>query len=231
MSNGLRTRDLPKWITKGIESAFHEWQNISGEWLNSAPEYLVSVHIAQQIKKNVAVSKRTIFLEPSVSKTLTKAGGIQRGPNATKLRSSGRYDIAIGHKDMRPRSVIEVKSPVWNPMQRSMVTDLNRLCKTLLQNKDGTQIHSALMAIYVSSQVPKRIDNTAKDWVVRKWKHEMPERLKSCKWAKSSKGKFLENLNFKVHTKFHPYQAEGETFAWGSVCIEITRKPTSQLNS
>ena len=62
MSRGLRTQDLPKWIKKGIDSAFREWLNMSGEWLNTAPEYFVTVHIAQQLKRNVDTNQRTIFM-------------------------------------------------------------------------------------------------------------------------------------------------------------------------
>lgn len=228
MSRSFRTADLSKWIRKGIESAFVEWMNMSGEWLNSAPEYLVTVHIAQQLRKNVDASQRSIFLEPSVSKTLDEAGGIQRGPNAKALRSTGRYDIVIGHKDMRPRAVIEVKSPLWNYMGDAMNKDLKRLCKTLLQNKDGTQIHSALMGIYVASSEPTRKDATAKDRLHRKWVEEMPDALTKCDWAGPGKNKYLNNLNFKTHTHLYDHKVGDEMFAWGSVCIEITRKTPSQ---
>lgn len=228
MSKGLRTRDLPKWIKKGIKSAFDEWMDMSGEWLNSAPEYLVTVHIAQQLKKNVDAKQRSIFLEPSVSETLDDAGGIQRGPNAKALRATGRYDIVIGHKDMRPRAVIEVKSPLWNPMEQSMKKDLKRLCKTLLQNRDNTQIHSALMAIYVASREPDRKDATAKDRLRRKWADELPDALKGCEWAGAEKKRFVNNLNFKTHTHFYDHIVGEEKLAWGSVCIEITRKTPSQ---
>ncbi len=228
MSKGLRTRDLPRWIRKGIESAFKEWMDMSGEWLNSAPEYLVTVHIAQQLRKKFDANQRSIFLEPSVSKTLEDAGGIQRGPNAKALRSTGRYDIVVGHKDMRPRAVIEVKSPLWNPMESTMKKDLARLCKTLLQNRDGTQIHSALMGIYVSSRVPERNDATAKDRLHRKWVVDMPEDLKKCEWAGAGKDRFLKNLNFKTHIHLYDHIVGDEKLAWGSVCIEITRKTPSQ---
>lgn len=228
MSKGLRTRDLPKWIKKGIESAFTEWLDMSGEWLNSAPEYMVTMHIAQQLKKNVDPKQRTIFMEPSVSKILYEAGGIQRGPNAEVLRTTGRYDIVIGHKDLRPRAVIEVKSPMWHPMATPMIADLHRLCKTLLQNKDGTQIHSALMAIYVPSRTPRRKDETAKSRLSRKWVDQMPDALKKCEWAKGKKATYLKNLTFKTHTHLHDHRVGDETYAWGSVCIEITRKTPSQ---
>jgi hypothetical protein len=228
MSKGLRTRDLPKWVHKGIASAFNTWLDMAGEWLNSAPEYLVTVSIAEQIRRNVDANQRTVLLEPSVSETLKKAGGIQRGKNAEKLRHTGRYDIVIGHKDMRPRAVIEVKSPRWHPLDKPMRSDLNRLCKTLLQNKNGTNIHSALMAIYVASRAPTRKDETARSRLERKWALEMPTNLKDCSWA-TNKLQFSSNLNFRVHTKFYDYESTDGKFAWGSVCIEITRKPPSQL--
>jgi hypothetical protein len=231
MSRGLRTRDLPKWIKKGIDSAFKEWLNMSGEWLNSAPEYMVTVNIAQQLKKNVSKNRRSIFMEPSVAKTLDEAGGIQPGPNAKKLRSTGRYDIVIGHQNFRPRAIIEVKSPMWHPMQKSMVKDLNRLCGTLLQNRDGTHIHSALMAMYVSARTPKAIDESAMSRLNRKWAVQMPKDLELCGWAGGSKAKYLKFLNFDTHIHLHDHWVGDELFAWGSVCIEITRKPPSQIKN
>lgn len=230
MSRGLSTRDLPKWIKKGIDSAFKEWLDMSGEWLNTAPEYLVTVHIAQQLKRNVDANQRTIFIEPTVNKTLEKAGGIQPGPNAKKLRSTGRYDLVIGHQDLRPRAVIEVKSPMWHPLQKSMVKDLNRLCRTLLQNQDGTQIKSALMAIYIASRTPKAKDETAKSRLQRKWVEQMPKDLKECGWAEGSKTRYLNNLNFKTHIHLHDHKVGDQLYAWGSVCIEITRKTQAQKN-
>lgn len=167
-------------------------------------------------------------MEPSVTKTLEKAGGIQRGKNAKALRSTGRYDLVIGHQDMRPRSVIEVKSPMWHPMQKSMVSDLQRLCKTLLQNKNGTQILSALLAMYVSSKQPHRKDETAEARLKRKWQIQMPRDLMACDWAGHNKKRFLNNLNFQTHTHISPYTAADGLHAWGSVCIAITRKTPAQ---
>lgn len=231
MSKGLRAKELPQLIQDGIKSAFDEWKDMSGDWLNSAPEYLVSVHIAQKIRAGIEPGKRTIFLEPSVSETLTRAGAVQPGPNAAKLRASGRYDIVVGQGNFRPRAVIEVKSPMIHPMHKSMINDLNRLCRTLLQKKKSTQIHSALMAIYVPSRTPNKIDISARDRLQRKWLDQLPQKLKDCDWAKRSKKFYSTRLNFKVHATIYDHQVSTEKWAWGSVCIEITRKTPAELTA
>ena len=109
-----------------------------------------------------------------------------------------------------------------------MVKDLTRLCDTLLQNREGTHIHSALMAMYVSARTPKAIDESAMLRLNRKWAVQMPKDLELCGWAGGSKAKYLKFLNFDTHIHLHDHWVGEELFAWGSVCIEITRKPLSQ---
>lgn len=109
MSRGLQTKLVPFWVAKGIEAAFKEWEEMSGEWLWTAPEYFLTVKVAQQLRKAIPASQRTLLMEPQVSHVLESAGGVQCGPKAVHLRIGGRLDIVLGHGRGTPRVVIELE--------------------------------------------------------------------------------------------------------------------------
>lgn len=229
MSNGFASKDLPRWVLSGIESAFAEWQEMSGEWLKTAPEYLLTVKVAQKLKRAIPASKRTLLMEPHVAKTLVDAGGVQRGPNAEKLRAGGRYDIVLGRGNGLPRVIIELKNPLWAPMSDEVMKDLHRICRSLLQGQAKTQLYSGLFAFYTSAAAPLRKDTSAKARLERKWKTEWEPELKSWVWAGKDQIRYRKHLRIRVVVKIHEQAAGGKMHAWAAGCVQITRKPRKPL--
>jgi len=231
MSRGFHSAKLREWVLEGIESAFDEWQEMSGEWLKTAPEYLLTVKVAQALKAAIPAEKRTLLMEPHVAKTLADAGGVQRGPNAAKLRSGGRYDIVIGQGNGLPRAVIELKNPLWTPMGAAALGDLHRICRTLLQGRSNTQIYMGLFGFYTSSAVPLRKDDSAAARLERKWLSEWEPKLKSWEWAGPSQKRYSSHLRISVVANVHKLPVGKAVHAWAAVCVQITRKPRRSKKS
>ena len=225
MPNGFASKDIQGWVLSGIEAAFDEWHEMSGEWLHTAPEYLLTVKVAQKLKSAIPAGKRTLLMEPQVAKTLADAGGVQRGPNALKLRAGGRYDIILGHGNRLPRVIIELKNPLWTPMGKAVLGDLHRICRSLLQGKAKTQLYSGVFAFYTSSSHPKRKDFSAKDRLERKWLTEWVPKLNSWTWAKQDQNKYSKHLKISVSASLHEQPFKSNMHAWAAVCVQITRKP------
>jgi hypothetical protein len=225
MSNGFPSRNLRGWVLAGIESAFDEWWEMSGEWLKTAPEYLLTVKVAQTLKAAIPPQKRTLLMEPHVATILADAGGIQRGPNAAKLRAGGRYDIVIGHGNGLPRAVIELKNPLWTPMGAAALNDLHRICRSLLQGRAKTQLYSGLLGFYTSASTPKRKDASAAARLERRWLTEWEPVLKSWEWAGPSQARYSKHLRIAVEVNIHERPVKKDMHAWAAVCVQITRKP------
>lgn len=224
MSKGFPSAQLSGWVLDGIEAAFDDWLDMSGEWLKTAPEYLLTVKVAQRLTAVIPSSKRTLLMEPHVASTLAEAGGIQRGPKATKLRSGGRYDIVLGHGNGVPRAVIELKNPLW-ARGIAAYSDLDRICHSLLQGKAKTQLYTGLFAFYTSSAQPAAKDGSAKERLQRKWGDEWHKELQSWDWAGKHKSKYRRNLKIGLTARIHERGHDGKTHAWAAVCVQITRKP------
>jgi hypothetical protein len=228
MSKGFPSAKLSDWVLDGIEAAFDEWLGMSGQWLSTAPEYLLTVKVAQTLKEAIPSSKRTLLMESGVAGVLTDAGGIQRGPKATKLRAGGRYDIVLGHGNRIPRAVIEIKNPLWSRGAAAW-PDLHRICHSLLHGKAKTQLYTGLFAFYTSSAEPKAKGSSAEERLKRKWDTEWRRTLDSWAWAGNKKTKYSEHLKIALRVRTHPRSFNLATHAWAAVCVQITRKPRRKL--
>lgn len=224
MSKGFPSAHLSGWVLNGIEAAFDEWLDMSGEWLKTAPEYLLTVKVAQQLTAAIPASKRTLLMEPHVANVLADAGGVQRGPKATKLRSGGRYDIVLGHGNGVPRAVIELKNPLW-ARGGAAYSDLDRICHSLLQGKAKTQLYTGLFAFYTSSAQPAAKDASAKERLERKWVNEWCQELQSWAWAGKHENRYRKHLKIGLAARTHERVFRAETHAWAAVCVQITSKP------
>lgn len=216
---------VPIWVAEGIEAAFCEWEEMSGEWLHTAPEYHVTVNVAQRLRDSIPSARRTLLMEPGVAKVIADAGGVQRGPKAKHLRHGGRFDIVLGHADGRPRVVIELKNPLYVRGGKQAVADLHRVCRALLNGKASTQLYAGVFAFYTSSAPPKSKDPTAKARLHRKWLTEWRPYLQSWAWAGLQKEKYEQHLRINIGARLHERKVAGETHAWAAVCVKVVRKP------
>ena len=162
MSRGFNTRHIPKMVRDGIKNAYYDWEAMCGDWLHSAPEYLITVRVADQLMKEIVPTKRTLVMEGPVAKALTDAGSIQRGIKAKKLRHNGRFDIVLGNSRASPKVIIEIKNRIWNPTGDLITKDLNRICEALLHGKEHTNLDVGILGFYTDcAPVRTKTDATA----------------------------------------------------------------------
>ena len=229
MSKGLSTRAIPGIVTRGIWEARKEWLRLSGESLDSAPEYLLTVQVAQRLAKEIPAAKRTVWMERNVADVLEKAGAIQPGPLSNKLRADGRFDLVLGHADGRPRVLIELKSPVPVVLGKGVVKDLRRLCSALLHAPRNTQIHQGILAFYSSAAPPKKKDGSATARLRRKadeWKTRVP----ACRWVEKApdRKRHRSALEFAVHCSLKKGTGDFDGHAGMAVCVVVKRRPPSK---
>ncbi len=226
MSRGLQTKFVPLWVAQGIEAAFREWEEMSGEWLWTAPEYFSTVKVAQHLRKVIPASQRTLLMEPQVGQVLESAGGVQCGRKAAHLRVDGRLDIVLGHGNGTPRVVIELKNGSYLRMGDGVRADLHRLCQALLHGKHHTQLHAGVLGLFTSTRPPRtKRDATARAYLERRWLLEYRPMLQSWRWAREKRAQYARNLRIEVGLRIHEREHDGETHAWAVVVVRINRKP------
>lgn len=220
---------VPFWVAKGVERAFDEWESMSGEWLRTAPEYFLTVKVAQYLRKVIPASQRTLLMEPEVSTVLKDAGGVQCGPKAKHLRIRGRFDVVLGRSDGRPRVVIELKNGVYNRMGDGVRLDLHRLCHALLHGGELTHLHTGILALFTSRRPPRsRKDATARAYLERRWLTEYRCILQDWKWAGGNRARYARELAIDVGIRLHEREFDGQMHAWAAVVVQIRRKTPSQ---
>lgn len=226
MSAGLSTKEVPGLVIDGIATAFRQWEDMSGgEWLQSAPEYLVTVAVADALRKGIPSSKRTVWLEHGVARALNDAGGVQLGRKPELLRVDGRIDIVLAHANQKPRTLVEIKSPVWQPNHRGCRSDLHRICRALLHGKDGTQLYSGVLGLYTSSAPPRRgPDVSAKARLERKWGKAWERELQTWEWADKHADRYRKHFNIKVTRSLWEVKIDGEKHAWAAVAVHLHRR-------
>lgn len=92
--------------TRRAHALYMDWTG--GEWLNTAPEYLLTTYVAESIGK--LDGSHYVSLEYSASSTIAEAGARGRGKLPRKMRPNGRVDVLIWNGRPAPRGVIEIKN-------------------------------------------------------------------------------------------------------------------------
>ena len=145
------------------------------EWLSFAPEYFLTVKIAEEISK---INKnKFITLEDNVENTLDISNAKGRGKISTGTRSNGRYDIVVWWANGHPRAIIEVKNCVRN--YRKIEEDITRICDSLNRKSKDSTLRHGFIAFYIDNtyiknakeQLEKQLNNIfeqAKDFVSSK---------------------------------------------------------------
>ncbi|MCT7579294.1 hypothetical protein [Aliarcobacter butzleri] len=130
-----------------------EWSG--NEWLWNAPEYLLTVKIAEKLA-NINKNK-FITLEDNVKKTLDNAGSKGQGKISSKIRANGRFDIVLWWAKGDPRAIIEVKHRVYK--FANIEEDIIRIIETIKRKSSESSIKYGLVAFYMS----EFYKNNAKD--------------------------------------------------------------------
>ncbi|WP_429041796.1 hypothetical protein [Aeromonas veronii] len=94
---------------KGIRDAHEKYKEMSGGyWASWAPEYLISVCIAERIKNEV--KDGYVYLEYPVRDLMKEANALGAGRIREGVRPSGRCDIATANSERQLDGMIEVKN-------------------------------------------------------------------------------------------------------------------------
>ena len=126
-----------------------KWTN--GEWLWNAPEYLLTVKIAESIA-NLEKTK-FVTLEDNVDYVLGHANAKGSGKIHPDIRKDGRFDIVLWWAGGTPRAVIEVKNGVL--IFKKIEDDVKRIKEVLKRKPENLKFQFGVIAFYISQQYKK----------------------------------------------------------------------------
>lgn len=221
MSRGIPTNRVPEVVVDGIKEAARQWFEMSGSYLQTAPEYMLTVVVAQQLMADIEAGKRTLFMESRVNSTLKDAGGVKRGKRAVQLRHElGRFDIVLGNRAGVPRVLIELKTRFrYGSRLTGAAADLDRMCHSLLHGNE-TNIHMGIFAAFVFTKQPARKDSSTGDRLRRQWQDGWCKEIRSWSWADRPK-RWSELLAIKpLLTVLY----EDNDVSWGVITATVKRK-------
>jgi hypothetical protein len=140
-------------ILQGIQKAQREYKKWSGgDWLWEAPEYLITVYVAEAIAS--IEGPKYVTIERSTKATMDDAGAITKGRISKKARPSGRVDIVVWWKNGSPSGVIEIKNQVRSYSQ--IAKDVERIDKMLHKNHRGSSFQFGCVAFYTSARTDRK---------------------------------------------------------------------------
>jgi len=152
MPKSISISNLSKATLDGIIESmelYNQWSG--GEWLCNAPEYLMTVKIAENIA-NIKGDK-LITMEDKVDYILDLSNAIKKGRKPNTLRKNGRIDIVIWNQNDTPRIIIEVKNNVYRLGKISQ--DIIRTYQMLKRNQDNSTLEYGIIAFYISNHDDK----------------------------------------------------------------------------
>lgn len=152
MSQCVSMDEVVNCTVKAIANAHHEYFEWSdGEWLWNAPEYLLTVKIAECIA-NLEKTK-FVTLEDNVDYVLGHANAKGSGRIHPDIRKDGRFDIVLWWAGGTPRAVIEVKNGVL--IFKKIEDDVKRIKEVLKRKPKNSKFQFGVIAFYISQQYKK----------------------------------------------------------------------------
>jgi len=140
----ITQKEILEACIKGIRKSFFEYYEWSGgEWLDNAPEYLLTVNIAKELAK---IKKgKYITLEDNVKEILKSAEAKLKGRHSKGVRISGRSDIILWRANGYPRGIIEVKNAISG--FTDIEKDVERIKEIL---KKSSRLEFGIVTFYIS---------------------------------------------------------------------------------
>jgi hypothetical protein len=190
-------------VLKGIELSQKKYEAWSGGWwLWAAPEYLITVNVAENIAK--LAGSKYITLEESSRDAIEDAGAKGRGRLPRTIREHGRVDIVLWWASETPRAIIEIKNQIYTNAQ--YIKDVERIKEFLKRNSQSSTLQFGLLAFYDSADedIHKNADEKITAHVERIYQNST----------------LLLGEKFKIQkflTKIH----SDEESAWAGVCFLI----------
>lgn len=146
MSKAISINKIIESTLDGIDESMEIYQKWSGgEWLWNAPEYLITVKIAENIA-NINGSKY-ITLEDNVDYILDVSNDKDKGQVSELARANGRSDVVLWWANGTPRAIIEVKNAVFR--LDKIAQDIDRIQEVLKNEQLDTSIQFGLIAFYI----------------------------------------------------------------------------------
>lgn len=134
----------------GIKESMETYKNWSGgEWLWNAPEYLITIKIAENIFKIKGI--KYITLEDKVSLILKESNICIKDLKIKRI--NGKYDMVLWNIDEMPRAIIEIKNKVYS--YKKIAKDIERIKDSLKNKKSKTSLKFGIMAFYISREFKK----------------------------------------------------------------------------
>ncbi|MGL1931716.1 MAG: hypothetical protein OCC45_08135 [Desulfotalea sp.] len=136
-------------IIQALDYSQDEYENwTGGDWLWTAPEYLLTTNIAKHLY--AIDGAKYITLENNVKCALDDAGACGKGKLKDLLRSNGRCDVLLWWGDGSPRAIIEVKNQVH--CFSTCKSDIDRIVTALSNKKGDHTIQFGVFAFYTSAR-------------------------------------------------------------------------------
>ncbi|NOX15652.1 MAG: hypothetical protein GXP61_06470 [Epsilonproteobacteria bacterium] len=146
MSKAISIDKIIEAILDGIDESMNIYQKWSGgEWLWNAPEYLITVKIAENIAN--LDGNKYITLEDNVDYILDVSNAKGKGQVSDLARTNGRSDIVLWWAGGTPRAIIEVKNAVFR--LDKIAQDIDRIQEVLKSKKLDTSLQFGLIAFYI----------------------------------------------------------------------------------
>ncbi|MEA1880285.1 MAG: hypothetical protein U9N11_06555 [Campylobacterota bacterium] len=146
MSKAISIDKIIESTLDGIDESMEIYQKWSGgEWLWNAPEYLITVKIAENIAK--INGSKYITLEDNVDYILDVSNAKNKGQVSDLARANGRSDIVLWWAGGTPRAIIEVKNAVFGLDKISQ--DIDRIQEVLKSEQLDTSLQFGLIAFYI----------------------------------------------------------------------------------
>lgn len=149
MSKAIPIEKIIESTLNGIDESVEVYKKWSGgEWLWNAPEYLITVKIAENIA-NIDGSKY-ITLEDNIDYILDLSNARGKGQVSDSARANGRSDIVLWWANGTPRAIIEVKNAVFR--LDKITKDIDRIQEVLKNEKLDTSLQFGLIAFYIDRE-------------------------------------------------------------------------------
>jgi len=146
MSKAISIEKIIEATLDGIDESMNVYQKWSGgEWLWNAPEYLITVKIAENIAN--LDGNKYITLEDNVDYILDVSNAKAKGEISDLARTNGRSDIVLWWARGTPRAIIEVKNAVFR--LDKIAQDIDRIQEVLKSKKLDTSLQFGLIAFYI----------------------------------------------------------------------------------
>ena len=154
MSRAISRENIIEACLDGVEKSsdiYRKWSG--GEWLWNAPEYLITIKIAEKIA-NIK-GKKLITLEDNIDYILDVADAKGADSLSKDIRGDGRSDIIVWWADRTPRAIIEVKNSVYG--LDKIVEDIRRVQSILNQKKKDSRMQFGIVTFYIDRKFISRL--------------------------------------------------------------------------